>query len=360
MTDQLQTQTAERAPRPLSFRILAVGVAAAALAVTAAVAMMLSAPGTSPVAAVGPGPADADGFVGLTAATQLEAGSLGDRPAQLGGPGHRGERGGFHAITISARDGSSLTLQTADGWTRTITVTSETTMTKGGVAITVADLNVGDTIAFRQTHNDDGTFSITEIRVFVPTTGGEVTAVESGSVTVKLRDGSSSTITLTGSTKYFVGQREATKADLTVGDTVMAQGSVSGETFTAISVRIRPDVVAGTVTAKTADSITIQTREGASLTIKVDASTAYRVAGTPDATLADVAVDMHLVAEGVRTSDTTFAASTVGAGNRPGPGFGDGPLGRGFGPGFRGHGGLGPMDPDGQSAPDQQSGASVS
>jgi hypothetical protein len=362
MTEQPQTPAAGRLPRPLSFRILVVGLVAAALAVSAALAMASSAPPTSPVSATGPGPADANGFIGLAAATQLESGNLGERPAQMAGPGRHGDRAGFRAITISAREGSSLSLRTEDGWTRTITVTSETTITKGRVAITLDDLKVGDTIAFRQARNDDGTFTVTEIRVFVPTTGGAVTAVERGSVTLKLRDGSSRTVTLTSATQYFVGQREASLADLAVGDRVIAQGTVSGETFTAISVTIRPDIVVGRVTATSAAGITIETRDGATLTLAVDASTSYRVAGAADASLDDVTVGMAIIAHGVRTSESTFTASHVGAGDRMGPGRG-GPLGHrlghGFGPGTTDRGELGPIGPDGRSTPAPETGASA-
>ena len=74
----------------------------------------------------------------------------------MGGPmfgfrgGFPGADVGFRDITITAIDGSSLSLKTEDGWTRTITVTDTTTITKGGATITLGDLAVGDSIRFRQ------------------------------------------------------------------------------------------------------------------------------------------------------------------------------------------------------------------
>ena len=115
MTEQPQTPSTGRLTRPVSFRILAAGLIAAALAVSAAVVLATSTPATSPVSAVGPGPADGNGFIGLAAATQLETGLSGDRPGQLNGRGGPGGPGGFHAITIAAKNGSSLSLQTEDG-----------------------------------------------------------------------------------------------------------------------------------------------------------------------------------------------------------------------------------------------------
>ena len=66
--------------------------------------------------------------------------------------------------------------EAADGWTRTITVTADTTITKGGQAIKVGDLDVGDTIAVRQKRNDDGTYSIVATVRPSPKATGEVTA----------------------------------------------------------------------------------------------------------------------------------------------------------------------------------------
>jgi hypothetical protein len=84
------------------------------------------------------------------------------------------------------------------------------------------------------------------------------------------------------------------------------------------------------VTAKSSSTITIEQRDGSSLTIHVDGDTDYTVAGDEDATLADVTVEMWLVASGEERSDGSFDAATVRAAAE-----GQG-LGRGFGFG-RGH-----------------------
>jgi hypothetical protein len=314
---------------PGSLRILGAGAASLVLAVSAAVALAGSAPAetdSQPVAgAVGPGPADAEGFVGLAAALAADgaadqgepdkgaagqAANRAGRPGRIGGPALR-------EITISARSGSTLSLKTADGWTRQITVTSETTITRAGAAISVGELNVGDRIAFRQARNDDGTYRILEIRVIVPHVAGEVTAAAGSSLTIKLRDGSSRTITVNGSTKYFLGPRAATQSDVKVGSHIVVAGTTAGDTFTALSVTIRLQALAGEVIAKSADTITVRGRDDATTTVRVDAATTYRVAGKADATLADVTVGMRIVVTGSRTGDTTFAAVTVGAGRIP-------------------------------------------
>jgi hypothetical protein len=370
MTDlTTQAPATSRLGGPGSLRILIVGMAAIALAISAAVALATSAP-ASPVmdnaSAVGPGLADADGFIGLAAATSQDGTVTGGRgPGQMGRGGPGGSHGGqLHAITIAAKDGSNLSLKTEDGWTRTITVASDTTITRAGVAITLADLNVGDTIAFRQTKNTDGTFKVVEIRVIVPQVGGEVTAVSGNSLTLKLRDGTSKTVTLTDSTKYFIGPKAATKADVKVGSSVNAQGTTSGDAFTALSVTVRPDVVAGEVTAKTSTSITLKARDGSSVTVNVDSSTTFRISGKENATIADVTVGMRVAAQGTKASDTTFNAFAVGSapvmtdGGPGGRGGFGGPGGRG---GFGGPGGLrgpGGTSPNASPAPSSATSAS--
>ena len=73
--------------------------------------------------------------------------------------------------------GNDISLQTADGWTRTITVDSGTTYMQERRSDRAGDLQVGDEIGFRQTHETDGSFTIDSIVVILPHAGGEVTAV---------------------------------------------------------------------------------------------------------------------------------------------------------------------------------------
>jgi len=136
-------------------------------------------------------------------------------------------RGGFHDITISAINGSNLSLETADGWTRTITVSDSTTLTKAGETITLADLAVGDQIGFSQERQTDGSYTITAIKVVLPTIGGEVTAVGDNTITVTRRDGTTGTIHVDGDTTYAVdGTTGKALSDITVGSFVVAEGAL--------------------------------------------------------------------------------------------------------------------------------------
>jgi hypothetical protein len=135
-------------------------------------------------------------------------------------------RGGFHDITIAAINGSSLSLETADGWSRTITVLDSTTVTKAGETITLADLVVGDQIGFSQERQTDGSYTITAIKVVLPTVGGEVTAIDGNTITVTGRDGTIGTIHVDGDTTYQVNGDTGALSDISVGSFVVAQGTL--------------------------------------------------------------------------------------------------------------------------------------
>jgi hypothetical protein len=276
--------------------------------------------------------------------TQVRAGggTDDDGAAELG----RGGRQGFGQITIEAISGNDVTLVTADGWRRTVTVTSSVALTKGGQEITVSDLQVGDQVRLRQTRNDDGSYTVTALAVVVPTINGRASAITSSGFKVTTRDGSVWTVTVNGSTTYSFGQGTGSLADVTDGERVHVSGSVTADNaMTATNVRVAGDRAVGKVTAKTANTITIQRRDGSSLTIHVDADTTYRVAGVETADLGDVAVDMAIGVSGRTRADGSLDADAVAAGKVRG-------FGRGWLDGRKGAGGFGPeaAPPDAQPA----------
>ena len=233
------------------------------------------------------------------------------------GNGNGGLKGNGNArgpITIRAISGPQISLATEDGWTRTISVTSSTVITKGGQPIAVGDLHVGDQIRFSQARNTDGSYAITAIAVPVPVAGGDVTAVDATSITVKGKAGVTRVITVNDATVYQLGKAPGSKADVKVGTHVNAQGTTSGDTFTAITVRVSLPDVAGEVSAKTADSITIKRRDGSTTVVHVTDKTTYEVRGKDPASLADISVGDRVGAEGLLRADGSMDAATVESG----------------------------------------------
>ncbi len=214
-----------------------------------------------------------------------------------------------------------MTLGTPDGWRRTITITGSVELTKGGQAIAVSDLKVGDQVRFRQVRNDDGTYAVTAVAVVVPSIRGTASDITASGFKVTTRDGSVWTVAVDGSTTYTYGQGSGTLADVKDGQAVRVQGTITADNqMTATNVRVAGDRAVGTVTAKTADSITIRRRDGTSLTIHVDADTTYRVGGVENADLGDVAVDMAIGVAGRARADGSIDADAVAAGDLRGLG----------------------------------------
>jgi hypothetical protein len=296
------------------------------LVVAGAAILMVAAAATSLAASPAP-----SGSVGGTAPSVAGDPMLG--AAALPGLGRFG-RHSFADIAIASISGNDVTLKTADGWTRTITITSSVQVMKGGQTIQVSDLNVGDQVVLRQTKNEDGTFTVTALAVVVPTIHGTASDITSSGFKVTTRDGSVWTVTVTGSTTYGYGQGTGSVSDLKAGEAVRVAGTITADNqMTATNVRVAGDRAVGQVTAKTADSVTITKRDGSSQTIHVSADTTYRVAGVENADLGDVAVDMYVGVSGRARSDGSIDADVVVAGTGRGVGRG---FGRGGFDGFHG------------------------
>jgi hypothetical protein len=295
------------------------------LVLGASLILIVAAAATSLAATNAPsGATTAPGSAGAAAPAVVPDGAAHADP----GAGRFG-RFGFGDITIAAISGNDVTLETADGWRRTITITDSVELTKGGQPVEVSALKVGDQVRFRQVRNDDGTYTVTHVAVVVPTIRGQASAITATGFKVTTRDGSVWTVTVDGSTAYQYGQGTGSLADVKDGGTVGVSGTVTGDNqMTAITVRVAGDRASGTVTAKTADTITIKRRDGSSLTVHVDTDTTYQVRGVENATLADVAVDMAIGVTGRARADGSIDADVVAAGKSRGFRFGgDGPRG---------------------------------
>jgi hypothetical protein len=220
--EQLVASGAKPGERSMATRV-GIVAGSAALVVVGAVAAM----GASPAA---PAPPTANGSANLLEAVVPNAAIDEVAPFDYGFRGGMFGRGGFHDITITAINGSSLSLATDDGWTRTITVASSTTITKGGDTIAVGDLSVGDQIRFGQEKATDGTYTITSIKVVLPSLGGEVTVVGDNTITVTGKDGTTGTIHVDGDTTYELnGTDGQALSDITVGSVVIAEGMLRSD-----------------------------------------------------------------------------------------------------------------------------------
>ena len=341
-SDPVPPQTTEPAPPASTFRgstpgrssaIRAGLVVGSALVVLVGVAAAMGASpapgsaGAQPSAAAGnPGDGNGNGRGNGFGHDGFGAFGFGPGGPAAGVPGDKADRiggRGFGPITITSISGSSVSLKTDDGWTRTITVTADVAITKGGEKAALSDLKVGDTVRLGQKRNADGSWTVTALAVVLPKTAGTVTAVGTETITITGRDGTAQTIRTTGGTAYHKGQADGTRADVTVGSQIVAIGERGADgSITATSIQVFLPRVAGTVTAVTSDSLTITRRDGTTLTVHVGSGASIGVAGVDKATIADVKAGMIVVVEGSQRADGSLDATALRAG-QPGKGRGD-------------------------------------
>jgi hypothetical protein len=237
-----------RIDHPDRRKVVAVAIACLAVLVAAAVAMGASPdPSSSAGASAAPAASDPPTASSAPDASDHQPGSW-RLDKDLGGFRAFGGLGGIGigrlgGVEITAIDGSELSLRTVDGWTRTITVESETVVTKGGETIGLDELAVGDSIRFRQQPNDDGTFTIVRIDVVLPHVAGTITAVSGSTITVELRGGTTVTVHVDDSTTFRVERVDGTAGidDVEVGMRIIASGEQNADGSLAAS-----KVLAGT------------------------------------------------------------------------------------------------------------------
>ena len=234
MTGGRQTETIMEEPTSVAVErtgpvpLLRIGLVGAAAAALIAVGILAAATSASPNGTLA--------AAGTTGNGSTTAALAGHGPGDMGGLG--GMRG-FGEVTISAISGSSISLKTDDGWTRTITLDSSTTYQKDGATSSLSALKVGDEIRFHETHETNGTWTIDSITVIPPHTSGPVSAVSGNTITVTQPDGSSAKINVGSSTTYDVaGNASAKLSDIKTGMVVMASGTHNADgSLTATSVR---------------------------------------------------------------------------------------------------------------------------
>lgn len=231
MTEPEHVEFHEHISRPiLPSRLMRSGIVlgAALLFVVGVVAVMGASPSpSSPSTGASPAPAaSGDPGAGPMDGDHGPGGPRGFGGPGFGGFGFGGGDFGFGGITISAINGSNLSLKTDDGWTRTIAVTGDTAITRAGKTIAAGDLKVGDQIGFRQARQTDGSYTITAINVVLPSISGKVTKVDGSTITVERRDGTSATIHVDGNTTYKIaGNDTPALSDIKVDDVVIASGT---------------------------------------------------------------------------------------------------------------------------------------
>jgi Cu/Ag efflux protein CusF len=220
---------------------------------------------------------------------------------------------------------SSLVVHRANGDDVTVQVTSTTTIKKGGSAIKLADIKVGDLVEARGTRVDDHTITAVAINVedhSVDQKGGEangvVASVGASSLVVHTEHGTDTTVQVNASTKITKQGKTITLADIKVGDRVEAVGTrVDDHTITAVAINVEDHPTdqegaeaKGVVASVGASSLVVHAEHGADTTVQANASTKIT---KYDKTIAftDIKVGDRVYAEGTRVDDHTILAAKI-------------------------------------------------
>jgi hypothetical protein len=175
------------------------------------------------------GTGDASGTTGL-AGNGGGSGPAAYAPAIHGdrGPVGGGRLGFFGAGgTISAIDGSSLTVRGRDGQTVKIATTSATTYYRDTAKVNRSDLKVGDRVVVNLTDPQASSPTAGSVRVVLPSVVGTVSNLDSDSFTLTDTIGFRHTIRSSGSTSYGKdGQSSNRAAVVTAGAVVRATGTI--------------------------------------------------------------------------------------------------------------------------------------
>jgi hypothetical protein len=243
--------------------------------------------------------------------------------------------------TVSAISGNTITVQskgfnrgstngTGTATTTTYTVdASAATVTKDNAASSVGSIATGDTVMV------EGTVSGTNVAAKTihdgampmmqrPAASGKVTAVSGSTITIssqgfgKTATATTYTVNASGAT---VTKNNATSSvsAIAVGDMIQVQGTVSGSTVTATSIRddvaptpvIQGDgkpVVGGKVATISGNTLTITNQSG---TFTVDASQAKIAVGNTVSTISSISVGDNVVVQGTVSGNSVTATSVM-------------------------------------------------
>jgi hypothetical protein len=138
--------------------------------------------------------------------------------------------------------GSTITIKDFWGFTRTIHTTGSTTYTRGGQPATSSAVTKGSHITATGTVDSNGTdLDASKVNVQLPRLAGTVQSVSGQSFVLKTPDGSTHTVTTTGSTVFRQGRSQGSFSDVKQGSRVVATGDQqSNGDLTATTVQVQP------------------------------------------------------------------------------------------------------------------------
>lgn len=240
-------------------------------------------------------------------------------------PGGFGFAGGGASGTVDHVGASSFTLKSHSGATLTIDTTSKTTYYEALSKVSASALQAGENVVvlFKSpagassgsttASSASSPRTAAQVEIVLPSLSGEVLSDSGGTIVVADQQGFHRTIITSGATRYDEGGSNVSAGSVADGTDIVAYGAIASDRtdLDATVVEIVGPNVAGTVTKISGSTITLTPlRGGAAETVTTSSTTVFRTKGATSSLKALKRGDV-LVAIGVRTSSTSFAASVV-------------------------------------------------
>jgi hypothetical protein len=217
---------------------------------------------------------------------------------------------------VTAVTATSVTVLLWNGTSTTYTLSPTTTYTEGSAASTLASLVVGDRVKV-QTSSAAPT-AATSVNIELAELFGTVTAVGTGTITIRDPQGFSRTIAVGTSTTYTNGGAAGSLTDVVVGSEILAQGTIDTNqtTLDAVSVAVNSataattKTISGTVTAVSGSSVTVLAKDGTSTTFTFTTATTFKE-GSTTASESSLAVGQKVDVEVDAAAATTALNVTI-------------------------------------------------
>ncbi len=197
--------------------------------------------------------------------------------------------------------------------TVTITVSATTVYTRAEQAASLSDVQVGSILNVQGTRTSATTLTASAIEIVLPQRSGVVTAVNGNSLTVTGFDARTYTIVGGSSTVYHRAGQAAALTDIAVGSLISAEGTLSsdGSTLNALAVTIQLPRVIGQVSAVSGNTVTVQSPDGTTSTVRLTDTTTYSAGPQATASKSSITTGSFIMAEGTVGSDGSLTALRV-------------------------------------------------
>lgn len=152
------------------------------------------------------------------------------------------------SVEVTGVDGTNVTLETDDGWTRTVDTTN-VAVTLDSDTLAASDLKAGDRVQVIQVRNANDTYTVTGLALVLPEAIGTVSEVTEAGFTVTEPDGTETPVVVTDETRWPVagmpglpsvdGAPDPGPGALKDGDLVHVRGTLAEDgTMTATEILV--------------------------------------------------------------------------------------------------------------------------